>query len=405
MAVAATSLLGVAGCGRLAPALPAGSAQVQAFPETGDPGRPDGGAGNSLVPSGTPGAFDTGSAPGSSTAPGSATPSIPAPGVRVSSGVQSINADLGVEVYWHTIGDPASVDKQAARILDYVVGLGANAVAVTFPIFTDGAKPTRAYGTPDATPDPTALGRVVAASKARGLRVTVRPLIDEADIISSGGWRGSLQPADVNSWFASYRALLGPYFTMARAQRADEFVVGTELNSLIDADAQWRGVMADGTAKYGGELTYASNWDSWAHDQVPSAVPDVGVDAYPPLKLPDTASVDQLSAAWTAWLRHRSGATLEKTAIQELGIPAQAGAYTKPNSWGSASAAIKPQIQINWFAAACQSARALHLRGLYFWMVDSNAVPDHAQNDPSGSFIGRGDSAIKSCFAEPWSHS
>jgi len=310
-------------------------------------------------------------------------------------------AQLGVDVYWHTPGTEAAVKATAAQILNYVVSLHANSVALAFPIFTDGARPTRVYTEPDFSPDPSTLGVLIAAAKARGLRVTVRPLIDEANItVTPGQWRGSIMPADVGTWFASYRSVLDPYLGAAQAARADEFVVGAELNSLIGAP-QWQDVLTDAGARFHGVLSYADNWDFWAKGKAPAAIPVIGLDAYPPQDLPDSATVDQLAAGWTAWLQHRSAATLEETVIQEVGIPAQSGAYRKPYSWGADGAAIVPEIQQNWFAAACQSARSLRMPGLYYWSVDS-ADPMNGHSGAAGSIVGRGDAAIKACFANPW---
>ncbi|MEY9909164.1 hypothetical protein ABIA35_005399 [Catenulispora sp. MAP12-49] len=390
--VAAAVLLVTAGCAQMAPGLPDGTDAIVAAPQSGDPAHPQ------LTPQ--PQAVGIGPEEGAGSVP-----SPVGPPSQVPTPVRNIPADLGINLYWHTIGSNAVVDATAGRLLNYVVGLGANSVAIAFPIFTDGVHPTRVYGTSGITPSPAQLGRIIAAAKARGLRVMVRPLLDEANLLPSGAWRGSIAPPNVDGWFASYRAFLDPYFAVAKAQDAEEFVVGTELDAFINSATQWRQVVADGQARFGGLITYASTWNTWDHAQVPSAVPGVGVDAYPPVHLPDSATVDQLSAAWTAWLKNRPASVLAQTAIQELGIPAQAGVYANPGAWGGATAAIEPQVQVNWFTAACDSARALHMRGLYFWMLDSNANTANAASYPSGSFIGRGDSAIKTCFSQGWSHS
>ena len=70
--------------------------------------------------------------------------------------------------------------------------------------------------------------------------------------------------------------------------------------------------------------------------------------------------------------------------------------------WSKAGDRIDVPIQAKWFTAACQSARALGLPGIYFWDVDSYADPANASTDGSGSFIGRGDQSIKACFAQGW---
>ncbi|MEY9930243.1 hypothetical protein ABH926_004888 [Catenulispora sp. GP43] len=310
-------------------------------------------------------------------------------------------AQLGVDVYWHTPTDPSGAPSAVAPILNYVIGLHANSVALAFPIFTDGARPTRVYTDPASTPDPATLGALVAAAKARGLRVTVRPLIDETNIsVTPNQWRGSIAPVDTGAWFASYRSVLDPYLDAAQSVHADEFVLGAELNSLIHAP-QWQDVYTDAAARFHGELSYADNWDTWVAGVAPPAIPVIGVDAYPPVDLPDSATVDQLTAAWTAWLQHRSAATLAETVIQEVGIPAQPGTYKTPYVSGVSGAPIDPTIQRNWFAAACQSARSLGMPGLYYWSVDSTD-PLNGHSDSPGSFVGRGDSAIKECFANPW---
>jgi hypothetical protein len=57
-------------------------------------------------------------------------------------------AQLGIDVYWHTPGSASSVRAAAAPILNYVVSLHANSVALAFPVFTDGDHPTHVYTDP-----------------------------------------------------------------------------------------------------------------------------------------------------------------------------------------------------------------------------------------------------------------
>lgn len=330
----------------------------------------------------------------------SASPAKPSPTASPTKS-SAVPARLGIDVYWHTPTAATSASTAAAPILDYVVSLHANSIVLAFPIFTDGDHPTRVYTDPSQTPGPATLVALIDAAKRRGLRVTVRPIIDEADIATvPGRWRGSIVPVDTAAWFASYRSVLGPYLDAAQAAHAAEFVLGTELNSLIDA-SQWQDVLSDARSRFHGELTYADNWDVWAKGKAPKAIPDIALDAYPPFNLPDSASVDQLTASWTTWLQRRSAATLRSTAIQEVGIPAQSGAFRAPYTWGTSGAAIDAQIQQKWFAAACQSARSSGVAGLYFWSV-SSSDPMNGHSDSPASFVGRGDSAIKACFAKPW---
>jgi hypothetical protein len=42
------------------------------------------------------------------------------------------------------------------------------------------------------------------------------------------------------------------------------------------------------------------------------------------------------------------------------------------------------------------------MAGIYFYDVNGIDRPSAAANYPPGSFIGRGDQAIKACFASKW---
>jgi hypothetical protein len=344
-----------------------------------------------------------GASHGSSSATAAATTPTQLPVVQVSAAAKALKAQLGIQVYWHTMGSSADVRTAADKVLNYVAGLGANSVGLTFPVFTDGVHPTRVYTVSGSTPDPTTLNIVIAEAKARGLRVTLRPLIDETNIKDAKqDWRGTIAPVNLTNWFASYWSVLKPYVQLAQQTGVTDFVMGTELNSLVYQKSHWQTIDAAAAQIYTGELDYSDNWDIWMSGGSYSPAPSVDLDAYPDLDLSDNASVSQLTSAWTQWLHNRSTTTLSKTVLQEVGIAAASGAYHHPALWATAGEKVVPSIQINWFAAACSSARALHLPGIFFWDVDSNADPANPNLSDAGSIIGHGDQAIRACFSAAW---
>lgn len=333
----------------------------------------------------------------------SLTPQFPL--IQVPPAAKAIKAQLGVQVYWHTSGTANDVRTAADRVLNYIVGLGANSVGLTFPIYTDGVHPTRVYTVSGSTPDPVSLGIVITEAEARGLRIMLRPLIDETNIKDAqGDWRGTIQPVDVGAWFSSYWSVLKPYVQLAQQDSVSGFVVAAELNSLVYQKSQWQSLDAQVAHIYSGELDYADNWDIWKSGGSYSPAPTIGVDAYPTLGLPDDASVAQLTDAWNGWLHNRSSTTLAGTVLQEVGIAPTTGAYAHPATWAEPGMKVIPSIQINWFAAACQAARDQHMAGIYYWDVDSNADPANpaAATIDAGTIIGRGDQSIKACFAAGW---
>ena len=282
-------------------------------------------------------------------------------------------------------------------ILDYVVGLGANSIAVTFPLYTDGATPSRVYADIE-TPSPTRVADVVARAHDRGLRVTVRPLIDEANIAETPGeWRGSIEPIDVDAWFDSYAAAIRPYFGVG----ANEFVLATELASLQDESDRWSVLETEARSAFPGVISFTFNWDGFDSTHLPPLA-SYGIDLYPSSDLGDDATVEQLTAGMLYALGQPPESVRRSLVIQEVGIPALSGVYQRPYHWGTDGGPIIEEIQAKWFTAACLAAEQSGVQGLYFWMLDSNVDPLQANpaDQPPKSFVGRlGETSIRDCFA------
>ena len=371
--------IGVTGCTALAPSIPLGAPPRSSTVASGD---------------------------GSTHAPVLATPTTSeVPEVpQVSGSTRAATQQLGIQLYWHTSGTTDQVDSAAAKVLDYIVGLGANSVSLSFPVYTDGVHPTKVYGVPGSTPSPATLDLVIKAAQARGLRVMLRPLFDETNIDDGkGDWRGTIEPPSISGWFASYREFLTPYFQLAQQDSVNYFDIGVELDSLVSDHSEWASLDEYAAGIYHGEIDYSDNWSDWLLAQSPEPAAHIGVDAYPDLDLPDDTSSSELTTAWEHWLEQRSYSVLENTVLQEVGVAALSGAYHHPAAFGSTGSALISAIQINWFDAACDAARSLDMPGIYFWDVDSYADPAQGPTSAAGSFIGRGDQAIKACFASGWS--
>jgi hypothetical protein len=350
------------------------------------------------------------SVPGAPSVPASQPPTtqsaptspVGSPVRQVSAAAKSAKAELGVQIFWHDVHEPELVRDNATKLLDYVVGLGANSVGISFPIYTDGARPTKVYIKDGNTPTPDSLQVVVGAAKARGLRVLMRPIIDEVNIkATAGAWRGTIAPRTMATWFDSYLSVLTPYLVAGQAAGADSFAIGTEMDSLVGQSVQWGKVLKAAAAVFHGRLAYADNWGAWATGRPGVAGAARGLDAYPQLHLADSATEAQIAAAWVAWFQKRP-AELTTTVVQEVGIPATPGAYKEPASWSYPGQTLAPQIQAKWFAGACAAVRTLHMAGIYFWDIDAWADPAKAANYTAGSFMGRGDTAIATCFASRW---
>jgi hypothetical protein len=345
---------------------------------------------------------------GASGRAGPAGPAIDGVPVRVVPALrQHLRATLGIQVFWNSTGNRSEMEADANRIFNYAVGLGANCVAIDFWFYTNGVDPTYIYGMKNTTPSPATIAMVAANAREHGLRVLIRPLLNEDNIAVVGtNWRGSIEPVSLTGWFASYYAFLKPYFQAAQASKATAFDIGTELDSLAPDENHWTIFKAAAAQLFTGQLQYAVNYGRWQEDPSYEPVPAPGVDAYPQLGLGDGATVSELTAAWVTWLHNQPESVLRDTVLQEVGIAAAAGAYAEPARMAPSGTPLDLAIQQNWFASACAAAKATHLAGLYFYDVNSTDQPsDHAAaaGYPPGSFIDRSDGVIKTCFASGWS--
>ena len=308
----------------------------------------------------------------------------------------------GIQILWHTKGTDEEISKQASALLDYVVSTEANSVGITFSLYTDGVTPTKVYMGQE-TPSPHELALVIAATHERNLRIMLRPVIDEKNIAAerNNAWRGNIEPVNITNWFSSYNEALAPYLRLAQTSSVNEFVIGTELFSLETYTNEWRRTTHFAQQYFSGEISMAVNWDTIRYHPLP--VKTIGLDMYPAVDLPDTASTAQLTRALRQWIEGSARKVKQPIVAQEVGIAGIPGAYKNPWYWGSGTADPRHfETQSRWFAASYAAAKEANLMGIYYWMVDSNQqfTREAITSQSAGGFIGRpAETAIRRSFA------
>jgi len=251
---------------------------------------------------------------------------------------------------------------------------------------------------PDPLKSPSDEGLVSAARYARqlGLRVVLKPHVDLLD----EGFRGEIDPIDVDAWFRSYRRFAVHHARLAARVRADTFVVGTELVTMARRTERFRAVIAAVREVYDGELTYAANWVQDAEkvgfwDDLDS----IGVDAYMPLTSAaardDTPSTRELVEAWKPYvrrlerLRERVGGD-KPVRFTELGYAGRLGATVEP-SREDREAPIDPAVQGVAYTAALRAWRKVPwFVGIWWW---DWSLDGRAAGFADGSYTPRGTSA------------
>lgn len=291
--------------------------------------------------------------------------------------------------------------------------LGANTIGIGFPIYTSSITSNTVYASSvcgnqsDQTPPASILGSIVKTDEAVGLKVLLRPLIDNTNLYeeSPHDWRGILAPTNINAWMNSYLSTLRPYLQMAQQDKVSYFALQTELDSLTH-DSNWKAAVSLCKLLYKGTLVWDYSWQS-AESKVTLSGTSFAIDAYPKLtQLTPTSTVTQITKAWTALLRTKGYhlPSVSATTIDEIGIAAQDGAYANPSdtAFPLTTHPFNQKIQANWFSAACSFVKKNHLKGLFYWgpFLTTNAgnlltVGDtHSPSDIQPL----AQTAIKSCF-------
>lgn len=297
--------------------------------------------------------------------------------------------ELGIDIAFYA---SPGVDTQSVAQADiaYIKKLHANAVSIAFPFFMRDARSSKVYAT-SATPSPSAIATVARYAEKAGLYVSIRPLLDENNLEKP---RTDWKPVHMAAWFDSYRRFLLPYAKMAQSIHIPEMVTGVELVRFRHSP-YWASLDASLRRVYKGTLAYSNNWGYHLDLQHVAHVRQL-LDAYRPLKLPNNASTAQVEAAWDAY-----GRTLPPgLVLSEVGIAAQAGAYTAPYKWKWSGEPLIPAIQVRWYKGVCHAVAADHLGGLYFWSLNFGqdlTAPPTVQ--VPGSFVaGPGAREISACF-------
>ena len=288
-------------------------------------------------------------------------------------------------------------DQWASTQIAQYKALGANSIALAFPLYTPSITSNAVYtrlvcGNRNfQSPPPGLLASIVQLAHADGLQVFLRPLIDQQALFreSPKDWRGVLAPTNLAAWFRSYVRAITPYLRMAQTNHIEHVAIETELNSIANA-ANWSSAIAASHAIYKGDLAFNYSWNApvkkgW------KPYTSLGIDTYPVITdVSISQTPAQLLGQWDQLLRtnpHYAVPLLSRVTIEEIGIPAQQGAYAAPFE-GSLPLATHPfnqSVQVRWFTAACAFMKQHHMRGIYYfgpWMgSDKGAML--AKPDPS----------------------
>lgn len=265
--------------------------------------------------------------------------------------------------------------------------LGANAVTLVPYGFTRAPEETsvRWIGS-DESDD--RISRTIREARRLGLTVVLKP-----QLWSRGTFTGHIVFADgaeFGRWMASYRRYVLHYARLAELERADLFVIGTELGGLTTREAAWRELIRDVRKVYSGPLTYSANWgEEFERLALWNDLDFLGVNFYYPLvakqgEVPraDSPRVRELSAM----LERISRKHRKPVLFTEVGYATSAAAALEP--WKENNAPTDPEMQARCYEVIFQSFyRKPWLAGLHWWKWPSPGRG--SATDPTFSPLGK----------------
>lgn len=281
----------------------------------------------------------------------------------------------GVDLYVSHDYSLSEIKVLGKRDIAYIADvLRVKAVGIAWDLTVPDDTSDQVHADGPVTPNVADIAALTKIALAYHLQVDYRILFR---IGGKDGATESLRPASQKVWFANLLMAETPYMRLAAAYGVGEFVAGTELAS-IEGSPEWARFFTTAKTVYSGILSYATwggNFFS-SHRRLPP-VSDYGVTAYPSILLPSSATVAQLTAAWISFLQRVPQSVLRQTAIDEIGIPAEIGAYADPWAWNNQHGTQDDQVQARWFEAACKAAVTARIRGIFFWTANLIHDPAH----------------------------
>jgi hypothetical protein len=174
-------------------------------------------------------------------------------------------------------------------------------VALVVPLYQTHAASTRLRLHTRLSPTLEAVADAIREARRAGLEVTLFPIVRLSDPRTPDEWRGTLQPADADAWFASYGEHLGDLASLANLTGATRLVVGSELSTLDGDLARWQHLITLIRAVFSGTLVYSANWDHYRDARLFELVDEIGVVGY--FSLRDAKAPSDVATLATSWRR------------------------------------------------------------------------------------------------------
>ncbi len=147
--------------------------------------------------------------------------------------------------------------------------------------------------------------------KAKDIKIMLKPQI----WVWRGEFTGYIKMETEADWKileTSYSTFILDYADLAQEINAEVFCIGTELEQFIaNRPKYWKTLIVEIKKRYKGKLTYAANWDEFKRTPFWESLDFIGVDAYFPVSISKTPTVEECLEGWNAHKETIKGMSLK----------------------------------------------------------------------------------------------
>jgi hypothetical protein len=307
--------------------------------------------------------------------------------------------ELGIDLYALANYSPSAVIADGERTLRYIKDyLHADAVGIVWNFYAANYTSNYVQAPPAQTLSARNVAILTRIAKSLHLIVEYRPLIMVRQLLPYHGWQGRITPTNQRAWFNSYFHAELPYLKVAQQLGIREFVTANEMHSLMTS-VHWPGFFRRVRQVFHGIVSYTSSYfDYFPPTQHWLPVRLIGMNMYHPLALPDSAPSWRVTARWESYFATVPASVRVRTAIDETGIAAKAGAYSLPSNLRQTPGDKRDErVQVNWFLAACHTIIRFRMRAVFIWKMDLTDNPAHPATSLSTFEGQKGGVAIREC--------
>ncbi len=294
----------------------------------------------------------------------------------------------------------ADPEQRYAAYLDEIVAQGASHVSLVTVWYQHDIRASEIRPRPGFTPSDANLRRTLEAARERGLRVMLFPILGIEER-GAKEWRGKLQPADWDRWFASYQAYIEHMAKIAAEHSVEVLSVGSELLTTEPQRQRWLPLLKRVRELYPGKLLYSANWDHFEPVSFWDQVDLMGVTGYYELtksREPELGDLVQRWRVWQAPLLSQAKKIGKPLVFTEIGYPALDGCNIYP--WDETrKAALDVEEQAlcyRAFVTAWDAQPLLH--GVFFWNWFGPGGPQDRDYTPRGKPAAQ---IIQDWYAQP----